>query len=184
MGKAMETQERMTGLVEFGMSEEQRPRVRGGAARVPVTSIMTTDVLHARPDMSLESLAELLLRSGLSRVPVVDARGKVVGMVSKTDLVAEQQQRGDTEEGMVAELPLRRGGSFKEPGLHVHELGATVQDVMTREVVALPETASIADAAVLMSTLQLHGVPVVSPAQRLLGMVSSLDVISWVAGMN
>lgn len=184
MDKTMTAHEQMTGRVGLGSSEEERPRVRGGAARVPVTSIMTTDVLHVRPDTSLETLTELLLRTNLSRVPVVDARGKVVGMVSKTDLVAEQQQHADTGEGMEAEIPLRRGGSFREPGMHVHELGATVADVMTREVVALPETATVADAAALMATHQLHGVPIVSPAKRLLGMVSSLDVIAWVAGLN
>lgn len=184
MSKTMATQERMAGMVEFGTPDELRPRVRGGATRVPVTSIMTRDVLHVRPDVSLESLTELLLRTGLSRVPVVDARGKVVGMVSKTDLVERQQQRGDTGEMLAAVIPLRRGGAFEEPGLHVHEAGATVADVMTREVVALPETATVADAAALMSTLQLHGVPVVSPAQRLLGMVSSLDILTWVAGLD
>lgn len=183
MSKAMATQEPMVGLIDIGMPEEQQPRVRGGAARVPVTSIMTTDVLSVRPDMSIDSLAELLLRTGLSRVPVVDARGKVVGVVSKTDLVAERQQRGDTGEGS-AVIPLRGGGSFEEPGLHLMDAEATVADVMTREVVALPETATVADAAALMATLQLHGVPVVSPAQRLLGMVSSLDIITWVAGLG
>jgi len=35
-----------------------------------------------------------------------------------------------------------------------------------------------------MVTYQLHGVPVLSPAQRLLGMVSSLDVLSWVSGRS
>lgn len=184
MGKAMATQEPMVGLIEFGMPEEQRSRVRGGAARVPVTSIMTRDVLHVRPDMSLESLAELFVRTGLSRVPVVDARGKVVGMVSKTDLVTERQQRGDTDEALAAVIPLRGGGAFEEPGLHLREADALVADLMTREVVALPETATVADAAALMATLQLHGLPVVSPAQRLLGMVSSLDIITWVAGLD
>jgi CBS domain-containing protein len=184
MGKAMATQEPMVGLIEFGMPEAQHSRVRGGAARVPVTSIMTREVLHVRPELSLDSLAELFVRTGLSRVPVVDARGKVVGMVSKTDLVAERQQRGDTEEGLAAVIPLHGGGAFEEPGLHVHEAEATAADVMTREVVSLPDTATVADAAALMATLQLHGLPVVSPAQRLLGLVSSLDVITWVAGLG
>jgi CBS domain-containing protein len=182
MSKAMVMLEAANGLYELG-AVEPAGRVRGGAGRVPVTTIMTKEVVSVRPGMSLDTLAELLLRTGLSRVPVVDARGKVVGMVSKTDLVAEQQQRGDTED-LAAVLPLRRGGSFEEPGLHVQEAGATVADVMTHEVVALPESASVADAAALMATLQLHGVPVVSPAHRLLGMVSSLDVLSWVTGLD
>lgn len=164
---------------------ELRPRVRGGAGRVPVTGIMTKSVVRVRPDMTLEALADLLLRTGLSRVPVVDARGKVVGLVSKTDVLAEHQQRGDTsEEEAPARLPLRQGGAYEEPGMHVHAVGPTVADVMTSPVVALPETATVADAAELMAAYQLHGLPVVSPAGRLLGMVSSLDVLSWLAGIS
>ncbi len=175
MSKAMVMLEAANGLYELG-AVEPAGRVRGGAGRVPVTTIMTKEVVSVRPGMSLDTLAELLLRIGLSRVPVVDARGKVVGMVSKTDLVAEQQQRGDTHEER--EVPLG------ERGMHVHAPGATVQEVMSSQVVALSEEAPVADAVDLMVTYQLHGVPVVSPAQRLLGMVSSLDVLGWVSGRS
>jgi CBS domain-containing protein len=182
MSKALAMMEAANGM--YALNEEvPQPRMRGGAGRVPVTTIMTKTVVRVRPDMPLDSLAELLVRTGLSRVPVVDAHGKVVGMVSKTDLVTEQQQRGDTQEEPL-QLPLRKGGAYAEPGMHVQAAGTTVEDVMSRHVVALSEDATVADAVDLMVTHHLHGVPVVSCAQRLLGMVSSLDVLSWVSGRS
>jgi CBS domain-containing protein len=59
--------------------------------------VMTKRVISASPDMSLSELASLLERHGIKRVPIVDGGGKLVGIVSRADLVrALANWRSDT----------------------------------------------------------------------------------------
>ncbi|GAB7089967.1 hypothetical protein JCM18237_02380 [Halorubrum luteum] len=51
----------------------------------PIGECMTTDVLTASPDDTAEDL-ETLITSGYTHFPVTDDDGKVVGVVSTTDL--------------------------------------------------------------------------------------------------
>ncbi len=52
---------------------------------------------------------------------------------------------------------------------------------MTHAAVSLPEEAPVAEAAVLLASRQLHRVPVVSSDGRVAGIVTSADVVRWVA---
>lgn len=121
------------------------------AERTPVSQIMTCDVFCAREDLELPALARLLDERALSGVPVVDGRGRPIGVVSRTDLV-----------------PLREGAR-------------RVADVMSRLVFSLPENASIAEAAALMALEHVHRIPIVGADDVLVGLVSSHDVVAWVA---
>ena len=49
--------------------------------------VMTTDVVSADPDKSVQALAALLCKRGISGVPVVDTDNRVVGIVSEGDLL-------------------------------------------------------------------------------------------------
>jgi CBS domain-containing protein len=158
--------------------------VRAEAERTPVSAIMRSDVETVTPDTSLETLTDLILRSGASSLPVVDQAGKVVGIVSKTDVLADRQLRGDTSEIDPARVPLRRGMSYAEVGLHVHEMEGTVADVMRRSVLVLSESASLEEACALMAVNHVHGIPIVAPDGRVVGVVTSLDVLEWVAGLT
>ncbi len=51
-----------------------------------VEQIMTRAVISADPAMDLEKVAELLLRKGIRRVPIVEA-GKLVGLISRRDML-------------------------------------------------------------------------------------------------
>src|SRR4029079_18434500 len=75
--------------MQMPVSPEARPARQSIADRTPVSAIMTTDVICVQPDVSIESVTRLLLERGISGVPVVDADGVPVGLVSKTDLLRE-----------------------------------------------------------------------------------------------
>src|SRR5438045_3409890 len=49
--------------------------------------IMTTDVITISPDASVKELAKLLSDHGINGVPVVDSDGKIVGIISRANLV-------------------------------------------------------------------------------------------------
>src|SRR5947209_20359524 len=91
------------------------------ASSTPVGTIMTRDVVTVRSGTSVEAVVELMLARGLSRLPVVDQEFRPLGIVSKTDLVEDAHDRGDT-----AEAPAERPAN----GFHVQSEGAVVDEVM------------------------------------------------------
>lgn len=159
-----------------------RVAARVGAGETPVTAIMTRDVVCVSPDVSVESLTGLFLSRGFGGAPVVDDTGKPVGVVSKTDILRNDQEQGDTGE---IESPrgsnAARAEAALDSGLHLHRLvRETVADIMMPIAFTLRENASIAQAAALMAYEGVHRIPVVSSSGDVVGLVSSLDVLRWV----
>jgi CBS domain-containing protein len=144
------------------------------AERTRIYEVMTREPIAVREDQSVEQLVELFRERGLSRAPVVSGDGRVVGIVSKTDLIDDLHLRGDTEE-----VDQRGAGH----GQHVHAMGALVRDVMRPVVLSLPATTSLLEAARTMLAGNVHAVPVTSEADgRVIGILSTTDVTAWVAG--
>jgi CBS domain-containing protein len=139
-------------------------------ALTTVEELMTREVIAVRPDTSLHTAAELMLEHGISGMPVVDEEGQLVGMLSKTDVVRHQL---DADEVAVENLP---------SGQHVLD-DTTVEDVMTPQVLAVWEGASLADAAKIMVNAGVHRVPVVSRNGMLAGLITHTDIVRWVAGL-
>ncbi|HLM45996.1 MAG TPA: CBS domain-containing protein [Myxococcaceae bacterium] len=135
-----------------------------------VEEVMAREVIAVRPDTSLQLAAEQLLEHGISGMPVIDEEGQLVGMLSKTDVVRHQLEDG---EATVENLP---------SGQHLLE-GTTVEDVMTPQVLAVWEGASLMDAAKIMVNAGVHRVPVVSRSGFLVGLISNTDIVRWVAGL-
>lgn len=158
------------------MADETKSGAQVEAAnRTNIGEIMTRDVVTVRADFGIEQLVDLFLERGLSRVPVVDDAGHPIGIVSKTDLVVDLHESGDTT--------VSQSGA-EEPGFHVHEVGGIVRDVMTPLALTLPATLSIGEAARRMLAHNVHAVPVVSDDGKVVGMLSATDVVAWVAGVQ
>jgi acetoin utilization protein AcuB len=145
------------------------------ASSTPVGTIMTRDVVTVRSGTSVEAVVELMLARGLSRLPVVDEKFRPLGIVSKTDLVEDAHDRGDT-----TEAPAERS----ERGFHVQSEGAVVDEVMTKKVVTAAEDASVQRVAELMVSRHVHGLPVVNIRGEVAGFVSTMDVLAWLAGLR
>ena len=124
----------------------------GGRGRT-VGELMTRNVVTVRPDTSVEMIVALMLDRQISGLPVVDESGAPVGVVSKTDVVRDQFDRGDTEED---EAP----------------------------AVTVPESADVLVAAKMMAGGGIHRMPVVNDAGKVVGIVSSMDILGWLAGMD
>jgi CBS domain-containing protein len=184
VGRADRVACRSARVDEPGSAPASGPAVRGLADRTPVSAVMTARVLAVRPDISLDALADLLLDRGIGGAPVVDDEGRPVGVVSKTDLVRGRLVSGDTGEAVAPGWHPSRG-HFRietERGFHVEALpGALVADVMTPTAFTLSEDAPLAQAAALMAFEGVHRVPVVSHDGRVAGIVTTLDVLRWMA---
>jgi CBS domain-containing protein len=56
------------------------------ASTTPVEEVMTTDVITAKPETSIDMIARLMTENNINRVPIV-VKGKLVGMVSRVDIL-------------------------------------------------------------------------------------------------
>lgn len=134
----------------------------GRATLGTISEIMATRVLCVSPHLPLGALKELFLKHGISGAPVVDEDGLPVGIVSKTDLV----RHGHCEEAEKADED------------------AVVANIMTHLAFCLPANESIAKAAALMAFEGMHRVPIVGTHGEVVGIVSSLDIVRWLARAN
>lgn len=58
-----------------------------------VKEIMSTDIVVADQDMSLNDASRVMFRMGISRLPVIDKYGKLVGIITNTDIVRSHIER-------------------------------------------------------------------------------------------
>ena len=134
-----------------------------------VRDIMTADVVTVRPGTAYREMAAMFRQHRVSGFPVVDDDGKIAGVVSETDLLAE------------AAGPAPGPHPPPRDWLHHrrHAPGqATAADLMTHPAVTIGPDAAVRDAARLMHSLRLQRLPVVDSGGRLVGVVSRSDVLS------
>ncbi len=159
-----------TGDVELIRSRRDPPTDVPGtptiAGLVPVTDIMTREVICALDDVPIETVIDLLVNNYIGCVPVVDEDGCPHGMLTKRDLVEPMANHVST----AGESP-----TWCQPAPR------TAGEAMLPLVFTLDEHATVAQAATMMATEDLHHVPVVSANGRLVGVVSSLDIVRWLA---
>jgi CBS domain-containing protein len=152
--------------------------VRHGAGSTQVSEIMTQTPVCVRPDLTLERLLPLLVDENIGGVPVVDAHGRPLGMVSKTDLLAEEADRADDdalEREFAPVAQVRRTISTDSLSRH------TAGELMSTPLLSMVETESVRRAAQLMASHSVHRLGVVDGLGRLVGVVSTSDVVRWLA---
>ena len=142
----------------------------------PISALMSADVICVRDDVSVEDLTALLLERAISGLPVVDAAGLPIGVVSKTDVVRDGYENAGYEE--LDQAAMRELGA----GFHGLPLARrTVRDIMIGMSFALCEDATLSQACALMAYESVHRVPVTSADGKVVGILSALDVMRWIA---
>ena len=148
-----------------------------------VGDIMERDVVGVSAESTLEEITRLLLERGISGVPVVDGDSRPIGIVSKTDLLRKQHEEPDTLETD----PLRvrtEGGYYVElgQGFHLDRIRKEkVTEVMTPVVATANSAMPVPYAAGLMTAAGVHRLVVVSDQGRVVGLLSSMKVLRWLA---
>lgn len=147
----------------------------------PLADIMTKEVVCVRADVGLDVVRQLMVERGFGGVPVVDADGKPVGIVSRADVLRAERETGEGEEGIrVTAQPKQRDDIGLGPGFHLYEPAkVTAGDVMSPLVLSLHESSNIGQASSLMAYEGVHRLPVISDDGRVVGILSSLDVLRW-----
>jgi CBS domain-containing protein len=137
---------------------------------------MTPDVICATPETPLPELVQLMLEHHISALPVVDS-GSVVGIVTEGDLL--QRAEIGTE---------RRPSRWLEffTSLHTRAADYTrahahkASEIMTRDVLTVPDTMPLAEVAHLMESRKIKRVPVVRDG-KLVGIVGRRNLLQALA---
>jgi CBS domain-containing protein len=127
---------------------------------VPASRIMSRDVICAREDLEIGALMDLMVRRHIGCIPVVDDRGHPVGMVTKLDVIEQ--------------LVAARDPAFDQ-------LARTTAELMMPLAITLDEHATVAHTAAMMTVEGVHHVPIVADTGVLIGVVSTMDIVRWLA---
>jgi len=145
-----------------------------------VRDIMTVEVMTAEPETSVNLVAQLMDRGGLSGVPVVDGASHLMGIVTELDLIVRNQRLEPPAffQLLDGRIPLETPGHYRKRLQHM--LGTQARDVMTEKVVTVGPDEDVEALAELMVKKEVNSVPVVEQG-RLVGIVSRADIIRMMA---
>jgi CBS domain-containing protein len=135
--------------------------------------VMSAPVHVVSVDMDLIQTAVLLADKGVSGAPVIDAGGKVVGVVSEKDFMAEMgADRGGSFMQVVAHC-LKNKGCVALP-LRNRKVG----DIMTAPAITAPAEISVGEIASLFMEKKINRLPIVGQDGRPAGIVTRLDLVN------
>lgn len=129
-----------------------------------IEEVMTSAVVTVRPETPVKEVATLMVANGFGAVPVVDADGGLLGIITEADLIGLE--------------------TAPDPRLHARRdlpddgrAGRRAADVMTRPVIAARTGTDVADAIRIMRSEHVTRMPVLDEANQLVGLVSRSDLL-------
>src|SRR5262245_82693 len=128
--------------------------------------IMTRRVITVTPDTTILEAANTMLRQQISGLPVLDATGRLVGIVSEGDFIRRSEIGTQRKRGVWLKFRLGAGATD-----YVHEHGRKVSDVMTADPITVAEDATLEQIVTLMETNGVKRLPVMH-GDELVGIVS------------
>jgi Zn-dependent protease/CBS domain-containing protein len=130
-------------------SEAQLVAIRAMSRDVPVNAAMMTQIARLSPDAHIDEAVTTLLQTSQSEFPVVDADGRLAGVLSRADMIRALKERGPD---------------------------SRVADAMTKDVPTIGHRACLDEAFRLLQEKQAPAVGVVDAAGRLAGLITSETV--------
>lgn len=141
-----------------------------------VKDIMTTDLVTFAPDTDVVKAAQTLLDRHINGAPVVDEKGRVVGILCQSDLVAQQKKIPVPTLFTLLDGVIQLT-SKKQIEKELAKIAAlTVAEAMTPDPVTVEPDTSIETVAALMVDSNFHTLPVVENDQ-LVGIVGKEDLL-------
>jgi CBS domain-containing protein len=129
------------------------------------------------PDATVAEAARAMLEHDISGLPVVDAKGKVLGMVTEGDLLRRVETGTERRRPRWLEFFL---GTGRLAGEYAHAHGRKVDEVMTTKVVSIEPTTPLETVVGLMEKHRVKRLPVIEKG-RLVGIVSRANLLSALA---
>ncbi len=136
-------------------------------------AIMSRNVITATPAQPVREIAALMTEKRISGIPVVSADGKVVGIVSESDLLRRSE---------IGTEPTRKWwlNFFSDPDALARQYtkthGLRAEDVMTRPVISVSEDADLSEIASTLERQKIKRLPVLRDG-KLVGIISRADLV-------
>jgi len=130
-----------------------------------VRDVMTTTVISVKPDASLGSAAKLMVDEHLKRLPVIGDEGRLVGILGRLDVL-----------NTISAVSLPQW----HPEARPVGTQARVAEVMSREVPAVHESATLGEIFELLIASAHKRVVVVDDQRRVVGIIADSDLVSRV----
>ncbi|MCD2259883.1 CBS domain-containing protein [Psychroserpens luteolus] len=131
--------------------------------RMPISTIMTKDIITLNLTDNLETAELLFKKNNIRHIPVVSG-DKIIGMLSYTDLLrisfADAVDEGEQDVDTV-----------------VYNM-FTIEQVMAKNVVSVGSNSTIKDVAEMLAKKEFHALPVVDN-NKLVGIVTTTDLINF-----
>lgn len=132
---------------------------------IPVGSIMTNEVIKVKNDDRLDKVHDIFMNQNIHHLPVLDGEGKLVGVISKSDLMLV------LDWGTKLNL---RSSTIRNEYLLKSNL---VEDVMTKEITCVSPTDTLETCAGILKKNKFHALPVIHD-NTLVGMITSFDLLA------
>ena len=142
--------------------------------------IMTKDVITVHPQTPVRELATLLLNHKISGMPVVDEAGKVLGVVTESDLIFQNKKvHLPTAVAILdAFLFLERPEKLEQEMKKI--AGSMAGDICSAELISVTPETPLDELATLMAEKKMHTLPVLDGG-KLAGVIGKSDIIRTIA---
>jgi acetoin utilization protein AcuB len=133
---------------------------------IEVKHIMTSDLVTADPDETLDAVKHKLVSNHIQHIPVVEGK-KIIGIISKGDI-----------HRMEHHFTLFQSERALESNKQIFST-ILASEIMSRSLVTLKETDSASIAVDLFRENLFHALPVVNNQHELVGMITPLDLLKY-----
>ena len=141
------------------------------------SDVMTRSVVSVGRRTPIAEAIRLMLANHVSGLPVLDADGKVVGILTEGDLLRRSETGTERQRPRWLEIVM---GPGRIAGEYVRTHGRRVEDVMTHDVVGVTGETPLDEVVHLMERHRIKRVPVLA-AERPVGMLSRADLLRALA---
>jgi CBS domain-containing protein len=145
-----------------------------------VFDVMTRRVISVAPDARIEDAISLMLKHHISGLPVIDRKGKLVGMVTESDFLRRAETGTEKKRSRWLDAFFGPGDAAMS---YIHCHGSKVRDVMTRGAVTIKEDAKLDDVVHLMESRRIKRLPVVRRG-KVVGIVSRANLMRSLASLR
>lgn len=143
--------------------------------RIKAGDIMVSEPVCVERSTTIHELARVFEENGISGAPVVDPEGRLVGIVSKSDLIRHSKQGTlDLPPAFLFEVISEQGGPEEDLAV---ESSICVEDFMTEDPVTVLAETPAGEVARKMFEGRFHRVVVVDAQRYPIGIITSMDML-------
>jgi CBS domain-containing protein len=139
--------------------------------------VMVRQVITIRPDSTIRDVAALLVAKHISAVPVTDADGKLLGIISEGDLLRRSETETERRRSWWLTWLISNETLTTE---FIKSHSRRVSDVMTRDVIVARPDTPLHEIATLLEHNRIKRVPIVQ-GDKIVGLISRANLVQALA---